>query len=195
MSGGLGVPLSIATYFVQNYWAKLALALTAIACFVFASYRIWRSERIRVMALDELLIAKLTLSLGSKQGHDEGPEIKELRRLISVTVENSSAVAVTNCQILLVNCLISMPFDLRPGEDRKIIIFYIKEDEKDGISSASVEVLSYFQDVTQWNRHQTILSLDEGDYIIKVLSDNSVPGVLNIRLSKDIYWSVEVIPP
>jgi hypothetical protein len=45
MSGAASVPLSIAAYFVQNNIAKLALALTAVACFIFASYRVWRAER------------------------------------------------------------------------------------------------------------------------------------------------------
>jgi hypothetical protein len=52
MSGILGVPLSIAAYFVQNDIAKLALALTAIACFIFASYRVWRAERLKVISLE-----------------------------------------------------------------------------------------------------------------------------------------------
>jgi hypothetical protein len=52
MSGALAVLLSVAAYFVQNDPARLALAMTAIACFVFASYRVWRTECVRIIALE-----------------------------------------------------------------------------------------------------------------------------------------------
>ncbi len=52
MSGAASVPLSIAAYFVENNVAKLTLALTAVACFIFASYRVWRAERTKALEAD-----------------------------------------------------------------------------------------------------------------------------------------------
>jgi|GEM_PF-4686793 len=45
MSGPASVPLAIAGYFVENNAARIVLSLTAIECFVFAAYWVWRGER------------------------------------------------------------------------------------------------------------------------------------------------------
>jgi hypothetical protein len=51
MSSGLSVPLAITAVYVDNPPLKIGLGLTAIVCFVFASFRIWQSERRKVIAL------------------------------------------------------------------------------------------------------------------------------------------------
>lgn len=51
MSGSLGVPLAVGAYFVPNDIGKILLALTAAACLIFASYRIWAAERLKVVEL------------------------------------------------------------------------------------------------------------------------------------------------
>src|ERR1019366_79254 len=45
MSGGLGVPLTISSYFVDGYAAKSILFLTGVGCAIFSSYWIWSVER------------------------------------------------------------------------------------------------------------------------------------------------------
>jgi hypothetical protein len=45
MSGGLSVPLVILAVYVDNPPLKIGLGLTAVVCFVFASFRIWKMER------------------------------------------------------------------------------------------------------------------------------------------------------
>ncbi|SRR5258708_27569707 len=62
MSGPLSVPLVIAAYFVSNALLRLGLAATAIVCFGFSSYWIWRTERQRVVHLSEKLRPKLLCS-------------------------------------------------------------------------------------------------------------------------------------
>jgi hypothetical protein len=57
MSGILSVPLSISTFFVPSDRGKLALALTALACFIYASYRVWRVQRLNVISLEAELEA------------------------------------------------------------------------------------------------------------------------------------------
>jgi hypothetical protein len=57
MSGILSVPLSISTFFVPSDRGKLALGLTALACFIFASYRVWRVQRLKVTLLEAELEA------------------------------------------------------------------------------------------------------------------------------------------
>jgi hypothetical protein len=51
MSSGLSVPLAMAAVYVDNPPLKIGLGLLAIVCFVFASFRIWKSERLKVIAL------------------------------------------------------------------------------------------------------------------------------------------------
>src|SRR5882724_9395098 len=58
MSGQLSVPAAIAAFFVPNDIAKLLLALTAIACFVFTAYCIWAAERQKVVDLQEKMNEK-----------------------------------------------------------------------------------------------------------------------------------------
>jgi hypothetical protein len=52
MSGGLSVPLAVSAFYVKDDVARAILAVTAIACFVFASYRVWSAERMGVIALE-----------------------------------------------------------------------------------------------------------------------------------------------
>jgi hypothetical protein len=53
MSGALSVPLMIWATFVDEWWAQIGLALTAVACGVWASYSVWRVQREKVRALEE----------------------------------------------------------------------------------------------------------------------------------------------
>ncbi len=53
MSGALSVPLGIVAYFVPNSEAKIALGVTAAVCFFLAIYRVWSTERSKVVALEE----------------------------------------------------------------------------------------------------------------------------------------------
>src|SRR6266481_8393386 len=44
ISGSLGVPLTLVSFFVENSAAKIALVITAIACICFAAFFSWREE-------------------------------------------------------------------------------------------------------------------------------------------------------
>ena len=116
MSGALSVPLSVAAYFVQNDNAKIALFLTAIACFAFASFRIWRAERLKVLALEAQIAdttnsrAALRLEIGGEEPYriekdgwinwkmairNDGPAVAERVsvQLVSITpAPNSSQI-------------------------------------------------------------------------------------------------------
>jgi hypothetical protein len=61
MSGPLSVPLAVAAVFVPNDIAKLLLALTAIACAIFASYWVWRRERQQAIVSEQQLAPKIVL--------------------------------------------------------------------------------------------------------------------------------------
>jgi hypothetical protein len=51
MSGGLGVPLTIVALFVGSTVARVGLAVTAVAGFIFAAYGVWRSGQEKIVAL------------------------------------------------------------------------------------------------------------------------------------------------
>jgi hypothetical protein len=55
MSGGLGVPLTIASYFVAPDAAKVILFLTGVVCIIFSSYWIWKVEREARIKAEELV--------------------------------------------------------------------------------------------------------------------------------------------
>jgi hypothetical protein len=44
MSSGLGVPLSVGAFFVEPTIARVGLAVTAVACFFFAAFGIWKIQ-------------------------------------------------------------------------------------------------------------------------------------------------------
>jgi hypothetical protein len=54
VSGPLSVPAAIAAAWVENPIARVLLALTASACFIFSSYWIWKIERENRIAADAL---------------------------------------------------------------------------------------------------------------------------------------------
>lgn len=47
LSAVAGAPLFIATFYVSSEVLKLLCALAAVGCAIFASYRLWRHERLR----------------------------------------------------------------------------------------------------------------------------------------------------
>jgi len=61
MSGPLSVPAAIASTLASNNAAKLVLGMTALACFVFTAFWVWRTERLKVIELEQRLDPKLTL--------------------------------------------------------------------------------------------------------------------------------------
>lgn len=61
MSGSLSVPAAMLALYVESPVAKLALWLTAAACIVLAAYLVWRTERLKVIQLEERLNGNLEL--------------------------------------------------------------------------------------------------------------------------------------
>jgi len=52
-SGAPSVPLTFAALFISNKWAAIGTGLLGIACGVFAAYRVWSSERQRLLVAYE----------------------------------------------------------------------------------------------------------------------------------------------
>jgi hypothetical protein len=78
MSGPLMVPFTIAAVYVENTYAKVLLALTAIGCFIFSSYWIWRIEReARATAESKLLSDRSNEAWGNVRVADN-PAIAKL---------------------------------------------------------------------------------------------------------------------
>lgn len=46
MSGPLSVPFVVATFWVSSYFQKVLYGFLALACAAFASYRVWRKDRL-----------------------------------------------------------------------------------------------------------------------------------------------------
>jgi hypothetical protein len=56
MSGGASVPFTLIAVFVPNARVKILLALLAICCFGWSSYRVWRTERLARMTVETRLL-------------------------------------------------------------------------------------------------------------------------------------------
>jgi hypothetical protein len=54
MSGPLGVMLAVAAVFITDHAFALCTGGAGLLCVVFASYRVWRSERIKVIQLEKV---------------------------------------------------------------------------------------------------------------------------------------------
>jgi hypothetical protein len=67
MSGPLAVPLGVAAFFVTNDWARVGLALTSVACAVFASYWVWRVEREKTVGLQKELDSERALRVSKER--------------------------------------------------------------------------------------------------------------------------------
>jgi hypothetical protein len=55
MSGIISVPLAVSAFFATEVWQKLGLAVTAVFCAGYASYRIWEKERKNVIKFSKML--------------------------------------------------------------------------------------------------------------------------------------------
>lgn len=109
MSGPLSVPTAIAALFVPNEIAKLLLGLTAIACLVFTGYWIWKTEREKVIELQERLSPKLQLTFDKSI-----PGCMEVggmppKRVLTVRLLPTTVSRVENCRGQL--CRISESVD------------------------------------------------------------------------------------
>lgn len=56
MSGGASVPFTLIAVFVPSAPVKILLAILAICCFGWSSYRVWRTERVAHMAVETRLL-------------------------------------------------------------------------------------------------------------------------------------------
>lgn len=61
MSGGVSVPFTALSVFLDNKWAQLIFAVLAFTAVWIAAYRIWKPERERVDSLEERLRPKVKL--------------------------------------------------------------------------------------------------------------------------------------
>jgi hypothetical protein len=62
MSGGASVPFTALAVFLDRRWAQLLFGGCAVVSTWFAAYRVWKSERQRVLELTELTRRRLTIS-------------------------------------------------------------------------------------------------------------------------------------
>ena len=200
MSGPLSVPLAIAAFYVQDQTAKVLLGLTAFACLWAASYRVWKVERDKVIALSP----SLTIRVHDGPAYESGTRDADGGMLpdcwVFLARLTGTEKAVTRCQIILEdrngqNHTASKLFDLRPGEQRDVPVlrFYRAKGRACRafiyMSRADGEILPQAGG----------LILGPGRYRIKVLSAEEVPATLDVQLSKhpkvDDQWILEEIHP
>ena len=155
MSGSAGVPLTILSVYVQNPAAKISLILTAIACFLWASYRIWRTERIKVLSLEQRIKTEangintdsnpITINFVNNDRHNLVKLLPAgtVQRLIRLSVKNNGNGWLSNCELRIddasprvvdVPYLLEKGFSLQKGESRYCLFLYFDEKYPDGRS-------------------------------------------------------------
>jgi hypothetical protein len=107
MSGGASVPFTALAVFLDNKWAQVLFAFCALTGAGFASYRLWRPERERVIELEEQLRPKLAVSFHPEaEGLVQTPVMVPQQApgshtgrasYIRIRVEASSETTVTAC--------------------------------------------------------------------------------------------------
>lgn len=59
MSGPLSVPLVLASFWISNHYIGAGFSLLGVGCGIFAAYRVWSTERSRVVELQKITRADL----------------------------------------------------------------------------------------------------------------------------------------
>lgn len=97
MSGPLSVPLAFFALFLENVWLKMLFGLLAIVCAFFASFWVWRTERltnqgheISIRDLKDRLLPKLVVVMNDCCRHSQ---------LGRVAVENPNPVTVDDARV------------------------------------------------------------------------------------------------
>lgn len=93
MSGGLSVPFSFFAVFFDNTNARISFAILAFAAVWLAAYKIWDSERRRVIELEEKLRPKIEfIAL-----HEVFDTSNGFERRFELEIKNNSGTDLTNC--------------------------------------------------------------------------------------------------
>jgi hypothetical protein len=105
MSGSPSVPLAIIAYFVEQTAAKVALAITAIACVFLAAFLSWREEhrkwgeeKTKVAALNAKLSPKIEISLYGNGVAEDIDQHGLYTKRVQFVVRGMTKAALVACQ-------------------------------------------------------------------------------------------------
>jgi hypothetical protein len=117
MSGGASVPFAALAVFVEDAAARAIFAVMAVVTFVFAAYRVWRAERIKVNALTKSISPQFRLSFNPRDTDYPGivvarevslsasgqPLGSRAANYVRVWVHATASVPVLDCSAAIVN--------------------------------------------------------------------------------------------
>jgi hypothetical protein len=89
MSGGLGVPLTVASYFVAGDVAKVILFLTGVGCAVFSSFWVWAVEH-EARQKAEAIVFHPFIDIGQSFLFSEQPKYETWKAKITPTKSTDS---------------------------------------------------------------------------------------------------------
>lgn len=105
MSGWPSVPLAISAFFIENSAAKVALAITAIACVLFAAFFSWREEhrkwgkeKTKVAALNAKLSPKIEISVHGNGVVEDIDQNGLYTKRVQFVVQGLTKAALVACQ-------------------------------------------------------------------------------------------------
>jgi hypothetical protein len=116
MSGGVSVPFTALTVFLDNKWAQLIFCCLAFVAVWVAAYRIWKPERERVLVLEKQLEPKLKCG-GLTVWNNDG----EL--FARVKIENFSGINISDVKPYLEEIICDDPIRQMQGIDLPLPLY------------------------------------------------------------------------
>ena len=94
MSGGLGVPLTVASFFLSGDAAKIILFVTGVACAIFSSYWVWNEEHVARLKA-EAIVYHPFIDIKHSQIFLDPPRNESWKAIITFIRETSLQVCLT----------------------------------------------------------------------------------------------------
>jgi hypothetical protein len=102
MSGGPSVPLAIAAFLVENKTAQTWLCITAVFCFILASFFVWREEYRKVATLRRKLLPVISISISGSGVAEDVDHAAFYTKRVQVMVQGTTTTLLIECQTRLV---------------------------------------------------------------------------------------------
>src|SRR5882672_10062573 len=101
MSGGASIPFAALAVFLDNKWAQVIFAATALCCAWFAAYRVWKPERQKVCDLQERLAPKIVITVGPVHTEEtlNNNGVRGLSKWLQLIIGTATDAPLLNCEV------------------------------------------------------------------------------------------------
>ncbi len=144
-----------------------------------APYWVWKEEYLKRKTAEEAVAPRVSFSLMPEIIHEEGG------RCALVLIKNVGAHSLSNCQVTVDNFPVCRSFSLRPDETKHIPIFQFTGE------NGTMGTITTWSNITGvWARSDLVIRLQNAEYKVRVLADDSMPRSMTVRAALNGDWSV-----